>query len=356
MSTEREEAEKYAERFEERRGVQAWSFCDLWNQSVISTNRPVVARDYCWASEVGQPLVDRWLKMKGIQPTNPPNMRSLRKFEAGNLVEWIVRFVLERAGLIQECQERVVVEYEGLLNVTGKLDFKAGGVPDFEKARHNISHMNLPQSIVDSSLYMVEKLNEQFGGKPLKEVVLEIKSCSTFVMDAMEKTHKPISSHKFQAFHYIKGLQMDEAHLVYVCKDDLRMNEFPVFNPSRTELEYIADLKAITGYYRANERPPLEPLIKWAHEEGRFRKSIGIEYSPYLTMLYGFETPRDYSDSVSSQVARWNRVLARAVKGDKITPKNLEVYVEMKKGGYHIDELVYTVKELGIVPEEEETI
>lgn len=353
--SEREEAEKYVERFENTPSLQSWSFTGLWNESVISSNRPVEPRDYCWASEIGQPLVDRWLKMKGIQPTNAPNMRSLRKFEAGNLVEWIVRFVLERAGLIQECQERVYVEYDGLLKVSGKLDFKAGGMPDFDKARHNIEHMNLPRSIADSSLYMVQHLTTQFGGKPLKEIVIEIKSCSTFVMDAMEKTNKPISNHKFQAFHYIKGLGMDEAHLCYVCKDDLRMAEFPVFNPSRTELEYVADLKAITGYYNNNERPPLEPLVKWKHEEGKFSKSLGIEYSNYLTMLYGFETPREYSDSVGPMVARWNRVLNRYAADENITAKNKEVREEIVRAGYDFDELVYTKKEIGITEEEEST-
>lgn len=333
--------------------TQSWSFTNLWNDSVISNNRDFKERDYCWASEIGQPLIDRWLKMKGIRATNPPNMRSLRKFEAGNLVEWVVRFVLERAGLIQETQEEVWVEYPGLLRVKGKLDFKAGGVPDFEKAKSDVSRLCLPRSIQDSSLYMVQKLQEEFGGKPLKEIVLEIKSCSSYVMDAMEKTEKPIPHHKFQAFHYIKGLDMDEAHLVYISKDDLRMMEFPIFNPSRTELEYVADLKAITGYFNSGERPSLEPLIGWKHEQGKFSKSLGIEYSNYLTMLYGFQTPRDYSDSVKSQVARWNRVLARYAKGDTITKKNEEVKAEIRKSGYDFDELVYTCQLVGV---EEEVI
>jgi len=333
---------------------QSWSFCNLWNDSVISTNRELVPRDYCYASEIGQPLVDRWMKMKAIEPTNPPNMRSLRKFEAGNLVEWIVRFVLQRAGLIQDCQERVYVEYDGLLKVSGKLDFKAGGMPDFERAKHDVSSMYLPSSIEQSSLYMVQKLHDQFAGKPLKEIVLEIKSCSTFVMDAMEKTEKPIPHHKFQAFHYIKGLNMDEAHLVYVCKDDLRMQEFPIFNPSRVELEYVADLKAITGYYNNNERPPLEPLIQWKHEQGKFSKSLGIEYSNYLTLLYGFETPRDYSDSVKGKVASWNRVIARYATDQKITDKNKLVAFEISQSGYDFDALVHAAKSIGITEEEEE--
>lgn len=330
----------------------SWTFAELWNDSVISSNRPVKARDYCWASEMGQPLIDRYLKMTGVQPTNPPNMRSLRKFEAGNIFEWIVRFVLTRAGLIQECQEEVWTDYPGLLKVKGKLDFKAGGVLDFERARHDISSLHLPQSIVDSSLYIVQKLSETYGDKPLKDIVLEVKSCSTFVADRMEVTGKPIGTHEFQAFHYIKGLEMDEAHLVYICKDDMRMFEYSIFNPSHTEIKYITDLKAMTNAYNEQIMPAPEKQVIWAQEEGKFRKNIGIEYSPYLSMVYGYETPREYSDKVSPIVSRWNRVLARYANGDSITAKNKEVKSEIEASGYDMEELVYTAQQVGIKEEE----
>lgn len=332
---------------------KSWTFTDLWNQSVLSENRELKERDYCWASEIGGPMIDRYLKMKAVPYTNPPNIRSLRKFEAGNVMEWIVRFVLTRAGIIREFQEEVWVEYDGLLKVKGKLDFLAGGFLDADRATADISQLGLPQSIRDSSMYMVKKLSEVYEGKALKTMVLEIKSCSSFVMDMMEVTEKPIKNHVHQLFHYVKGLDLDEGHLAYICRDDMRMMEFPVFNPSGAEANYISDLMQITEYVRSNTMPPKENNVMWDQDQGKFKKNLGIEYSPYLTKIYGFETPRNYSDAVSPIVARWNRVLTRYAKGETITKKNEEVKSEIKTSGYDFDELVYTKRNIGIFEEEE---
>lgn len=314
-----------------------WKLDQLWNECVYSSQKQLEPRDYCYASEIGQPMIDRYLKMKAVEPTNPPNIRSLRKFEAGNLVEWVVRFVLERAGIIQDSQERVMLEYPNLLKVSGRLDFLAGGCIDFERAQNDIVKSYLPDSIQASSLYIAQRLYDQYGDKPLQTKVLEIKSCSSFVMDMLERTEKPIKHHRLQLFHYMKGLGMS-GELAYICKDDLRMMCFPMYASQELEKEYLADLNAMTTYYLSDTRPPLEPLITF--EDGKFKKNLGIEYSNYLTMLYGFETPRDYSDAVKSKVARWSRVISRYIKGDKITAKNEEVKAEIIREGYDWDYLM----------------
>ena len=60
-----------------------WSFFKVWNDSLENgKDREYKARDYMWASEIGGSMIDRYLKMKGELPSNPPNARSLRKFEA----------------------------------------------------------------------------------------------------------------------------------------------------------------------------------------------------------------------------------------------------------------------------------
>jgi len=296
-------------------------------------------------------MIDRYLKMKGVEPTNPPNIRSLRKFEAGNLVEWVVRFVLERAGIIQDSQERVMIEYPKLLKVSGRLDFLAGGCIDFERAQNDIVKSYLPESIQASSLYIAQRLYDQYGDKPLQTKVLEIKSCSSFVMDMLERTEKPIKHHRLQLFHYMKGLGMS-GELAYICKDDLRMMCFQYEPTEELELEYISDLNAITHNFKSNIRPPLErPIVV---EDGKFKKNLGIEYSNYLKFLYDFDEPRDYSDSVKSQVARWNRVVARYAKGDNITKKNEEVREEIEKAGYAFRPIVEQATRYNLTEEEEE--
>lgn len=328
-----------------------WNLQNLWNECVYSPQRPLEPRDYCYASEIGQPLVDRYLKMKAVTPTNPPNLRSLRKFEAGNLTEWVVRFVLERAGLINNTQERVMVEYPGLIRVSGRLDFLAGGKINIDKARQDITASHLPESIQASSLYIAEKLYEKFGDKELEKKVLEIKSCSSFVMDMMEKTEKPIKHHRLQLFHYMKGLRLS-GELVYICKDDLRMMCFQ-FTPSvELESEYLSDLQKISHYYLKSEQPPVEHEI--VVEDGRFKKNFGIEYSSYLTLLYGYAEPRDYSDKVKGVVARWSRVIGRYANGDKITAKNEDVKKEILAAGYDFDGIVEQAKRYGVEEETDE--
>lgn len=322
----------------------------LWNEFVHSKDRPIEPRNYQYASEMGGALVDRWLKMKGVEPTNPPNLRSKRKFEAGNLTEWIVRFVLSRAGLIQSTQERVYIEYPNLLKVSGKLDFLAGGRIDIERAKEDVKSLHLPESIEQSSLYIAEKFYEVYGDRELEKKVIEIKSCSSFVMDRMEKDEKPIKRHTYQVFHYMKGLNLS-GELVYICRDDLRMKCFEFTLNPEMERMYVSDLMAITKYYNEDTRPEPEPLI--VLEDGKFKKNLDVEYSAYLTMLYGFETPRDYSDSVKSKVARWTRVVARYAKGDKITAKNEEVRKEIEREGYDFEQIVKDAQRYGV--EEEET-
>lgn len=333
----------------------SWSLSDLWNQSVFSRQRPLVARDYLYASEIGSSNIEVYLKMRAVEPSNPPNLRSLRKFEMGNLIEWIVKYVLERAGIIVQTQNRIHVDYPNMLSVHGKLDFLAGGRIDVQKAREAVESLDnvlgFPEGIAASSMCIVEKLYEKFGDIVLKMIVLEIKSCSAAVADMMERTNKPLRHHIMQCFHYLKGMDMDEGHIVYVCKDDARMFEFPVWNDSQTERTYVSDLMAKTKYHNEGVMPPKEPLI--ILENGKFKKNFYVEYSSYLTMVYGFESPREYSESVSPQVLRWNRVIARYATDQKITAKNEEVRAEIMKEGWSFDLIIAEAKAMGVKVEED---
>lgn len=323
----------------------------LWNAAVYSRQRPLEPRDYCYASEMGGALIDRWLKMRAVEQTNPPNMRSLRKFEAGNLTEWLVRFVLSRAGLIKETQERVNIEYDGLVPVHGRLDFLVGGFIDIEKAKADVKSLHLPESIEASSLYIAENLFNEYGNAEFETKVMEIKSCSSFVMDAMEKEEKPIKRHIYQLYHYMKGLNVT-GELVYICKDDLRMKCFEFEATPELERMYVSDLMAITKFHTSDVRPDAEPLISL--ENGKFKKNFEVEYSSYLKLIYGFETPREYSDTVKSKVSRWSRVVARYAMGENITKKNEEVRAEIEREGYDFESVVNEAKKFGVEQEEEQ--
>ena len=319
-----------------------WSFAGLWNESLErNKERELKARDVIWASELGGALIDRYLKMKAIKPTNPPNPRSLRKFEAGNIWEAIIGYVLTRAGLLKTKQDWLSYQYDGLLKVTGKLDFIAGGMPDYEKATKTIqSEFNwLPPFISEATINIVTKLKEQFP-EGLKDIILEIKSCSSFMFEKFEKTEKAQPQHNLQTFHYLKAGDMPEAHIVYVSKDDARLIEFGVYNPSLVEQDYKKDIETMTNYVKTNTEPPKEKPIGF---DDKFYANWKIGYSQYLTRLYDLKDQKEFDDKYKPIAERWNRVIERIKDKKELTANNQEAIKEMKEYGFDIDNLMENI-------------
>ena len=322
-----------------------WSLYQIWNKSLEEgrASKPMLPRQKIWASEMGGSQVDRFLKMTGVPPSNPPNPRSLRKFEAGNIWEAIVGYVLQRAGILQQRQEWLQHQYPGLLPVSGKLDFIAGGKPDYNQAVLVVAkEFNwLPEFITRATVNIINSIQEQYPDG-LEDIVLEIKSCSSFMFERFEKTNTPSQGHKLQLFHYLKCKNMKEGHVVYISKDDARMLEMPIYNPSPVEDDYIANIKQMTEYINKNERPPLEQPITL--EGGSFSVNWKISYSSYLTMLYGLKDQKAFDDKYKPLVTRWNRVLSRVAEGKEMTDNNKEAIKEMNDRGFNSDQVIDQLK------------
>lgn len=324
-----------------------WSFAGIWNQSLDDkAERPLIKRDRIWATELGGAYVDRWLKMNAVKPSNPPNPRSMRKFEAGNIWESIIAFVLTRAGILQDSQEYIKVQLPGMLEVSGKLDFTAGGKPDYDKAKALISKEFewLPEFVLRATWNIVDNLSKQYPNG-LESIILECKSSSSFMFDNYEARMKADPKHELQLFHYLFGKKMPEGHVVYVCKDDARLCEIPIRNPSYLEDVYKADIKAMTECFKSPERPPNEPLIVWKDNFLKFAVNWKVEYSNYLTMLYGYKTPAEFNDSVSPTVERWNRVLGRIKDEKPLTDNNKEALSEITQSGFDIEVIKKQIEE-----------
>ncbi|MFA5163788.1 MAG: hypothetical protein WC441_04725 [Patescibacteria group bacterium] len=318
-----------------------WTFYNLWNSSLENREeRLLKERKHIWASEMGGAMVDRFLKMNAVLPTNPPNPRSLRKFEAGNIWESIIGFVLSRAGILISKQTYLSYQYPNLLEVTGKLDYCAGGKPDYDRAKNLVSNeFNwLPEFISRATIHIVEELKEKYPDG-LDEIVLEIKSCSSFMFELYEKKGVGSPNHKLQLFHYLKAAGKSEGHIVYVCKDDARLLEIGVANPSSVEDIYKMDIAEITTYIQANEKPPLEKPIVFDDEFGKFSANWKVAYSNYLTLLYGLENQFAFDSKFKPTVEKWNRVLGRVKNGDKMTDKNLEALDEISEAGFDIEQV-----------------
>lgn len=335
--------------------MQHYDFTRVWNESLLMReDRPLVPRQHIWASELGKAPVDIWLKMRGTAPTNPPNMRSLRKFEAGNIWEWVVSLILNRCGLIHGQQTRCEHEYEGLLKVTGKLDFLMGCEAKIEPseaaftAEALLALVKLPEAFVRNGAKLAEAMAAH-GAVP--KSVLEIKSCSAFMFDRYEAKRSASKNHRLQLFHYLKSLNMERGEVCYICRDDCRMLSVPVLNPSATEDQYKWHIAEISDYHKSDTRPPIEKCLVWDEDVGKFCANWQVAYSGYLTMLYNFKDQAHFDDTHKPTVARWNRTMGRLKEISEggttptgkpllLTDKNKLALDEMRSAGFDPDALL----------------
>jgi hypothetical protein len=326
----------------------SWNLADPWNEAAMSESRPLLPRDYLFASEIFGSKIDTYLKMLSIQPTNPPNDRSNRKFFAGHVWEFIVKQVLLCCGIYQ--QEEIKIDatpYPNLLSVHGRLDFVAGGYVDRDEAFAKIKEHHLPETLHGIANRAINK----WHGMNLEKVILEIKSVALFTYDYIEKRRKPLDGHVGQTYHYERNNKEGyKGYIAYVSKDTTLLSQFGL---PKTDIEaaYKQYIAKMTYYYTRREQPPLEPLMGFDDSVGNFSKNLKVEYSNYLSMLYGYSSPDDYRRNIQPTILRWNNVLGRYAKVEggaltpmgklvKISPENKEVRAEIIKSGYSFDELV----------------
>ena len=93
--------------------------------------------------------------------------------------------------------------------------------------------------------------------------------------------------------------------------------------------------------------PPKEDLVLFEEGVWRFAKNWNVEYSDYLTFLYGYDTPEAYRMAWQYKLSSWNRVFKRCVKGDRMTDKNKEAIADALKHFPNWDKLVAKAKAAG---------
>lgn len=316
----------------------------IWNIAIEKKDKPIAPRERLFASELGGSMIDRWHKLKGTPYTNPPNSRSMRKFMAGDIWEWIIKTVLIRAGMPFTTQERVELNYEGLLPISGRLDFIIGGAINYEEASKRLEVEDIPDFIKTPSKAILNALQETYSDGEIPKKILEIKSVGSFIFESLLAQDNPRTHHMLQSaiYHLTTKLPTD---IVYVCRDDCRLLQYSIDKiVSDLEKEIKKDLEQITKYHRDNIEPPKEELIIF--EAGKFKTNWKIQYSPYLTMLYSynkngddkeetfFQTPDEYFEVFSPLVSSWNRVVKRIIEKAPMTKSNLEKIEEMGRYGF----------------------
>src|SRR3990167_1342168 len=329
----------------------SWSFSQVWNSSLEQRPEKIMnPRANIWASEIGGAMIDRYLKMTAVKPSNPFSARSLRKFEAGNLAEWIVGMVLKRAAIAYEAQRWSSFHYPGLLNVTGKADYLVEGKPDWEKSKAEVDALGLPEFFGRATDAIIDHFAKNHPNG-LKKVVLEVKSCSGMMFDKYQ-TLGAAPRHRCKIFHYLKADDLPEGHIVYFSKDDLRLLEIGVTNPSPVEALYKDDIEAISHYYTRGITPDKEKEVIFDEFAGRFSANFKVGYSTYLTMLYNYKDQAEFDATYKPQIARWNRTLGRILAGANMTDLNKQSIEEIKKDFPNFDETVENLKAKGVKIEE----
>lgn len=321
----------------------------IWNDSIERQDRPVEPRERLWASELGGSMIDRYHKLKGTQYTNPPNSRSMRKFMAGDIWEWIIKTVLVRAGIPFTTQDHVRLEYPGMLPITGKVDFIPGGPVDYDTALKRIETEDIPDFMKRPVKAIIERFKADYpDGLPKR--VIEIKSVGSFIFEDLLSKDNPRTHHMLQGAVYklATGLPTD---IVYVCRDDCRLLQYNIDKIVPVlEAEIKKDLEAITKFHKDNVEPPKEQLITWDKDIKKFKTNWKIQYSPYLSMLYTYkteegvekpiETPDEYFENFSPKVSAWNRVVKRKLEGKDMTKSNEQYLNEIEEFGFSLSELL----------------
>lgn len=329
-----------------------WTLLEIWNQSFSEIEEPPIkARNHLHASELGNSFIDVWYKLRGTPYTNTFTDANRRKMEAGKMFEGIVRMVLKRAGILRKAQTEANYQIKGCLEVHGRIDYLAGGKVDLMQAQECVAfiktfydELEFPkifQVIADKTLAMATNLAGK-SNVPLWLYILELKSVADFVYRLIEESVRPLNYHHIQVYHYLLALDMSGyGKVCYINRDDVRIMEKKVFRNDESHQEYAKWIGQMTDYASDIIPPPKEQIIVYHKDTGNFAKNtIGVEWSKYLKLIYGYDTTQAYRDHVNPLVKSWNYVMDRCVKCSTMTADNLKAIQEAKKMFPNWDDLV----------------
>ena len=316
----------------------SWGLQQVWNEGLglAREKEKIGPRDYIWASELGSAYIDVFLKMKGEKPSNDFTITTLRKFDAGIIWEKTMEIVLKRIGLLKKQQKVCLFKLKEAVPVKGKLDFIAGGIIKEKKAKKELKKIKnlIPENIYKASFSIIEALR----GKRLQKIVLEIKSVSSLVFEKYMSSNANLH-HKLQIFHYLLSTGLNEGHIVYISKDDARILEVGVFNPSSIKEEYEKWVLEFSEYFLSNKMPPKEKEIVFNKELKKFEINWKVLYSPFLTKIYNFKDQKEMKKKFDPLVLSWNRTIKKAKNKKNLTKKDLEKIKEMKKYGFDFEKI-----------------
>lgn len=316
----------------------------LWNNVEELGRRETKERNYINASDIGGSYLDRWYKMKGEQPTNPYEARTLRIFAAGNTFEDLVVEVLAKAEVLVDTQGYIEIPAtEKTLLVKGYYDARIGGVKDWNIAKSVfkkrceiedgiIKHieeiyqkegLKVPAHHYRFSQYMkgqgekiLNGLAELYPGGMPEEAIAEIKSInSNAFWNRKGYIGVGYPHHLLQNYTYLKGTGLKKGLLLYVSKDDLSLEECMIMlGTERIENDWNKDVQEMSAFILSGKQPEPEPMLVFEKDEGKnglWRPNWKLARSPYLTKITGYPDASTFEKEARVKATPLNRTLGK---------------------------------------------
>ncbi len=324
---------------------QLLGIAQTWNSVEELEKRETKPRSHINASDLGGSFLDRWYKMKGEQPTNPYDSRTLRIFAAGNTFEDLLIEVFAKAEILISTQGFTEVPAtEKTLRVLGYYDAMIGNVTNWEKQKEIFQRRC---KIEDSILEMVKGIYEKEGlnvpthyyrfshyikwqgekilnglaekypaGLPYP-VLVEIKSInSNAFWNKKGYIGVGYPHHILQAYTYQKGTGTKKGAIIYISKDDLSLEECQVIYPTeRIEKEWMEDVETMSGFILRDEMPLKEPDMIFEEDQGKhglWKVNWKMGRSPYLTKITGYPDQVSFERAVRAEATPLNRKLGKS--------------------------------------------
>jgi len=304
-----------------------WAIQGFWNKGLTfgREERELKPRTHIWASEVGKDPYERYLKMTGVKPDFDFDVRVLRKFAVGDLLERLMGAVLIVSGVLKHDNERYEIpEDDEHLMVSVKPDFIAGGKIDWDRTREQMEDNLLFEfmpSMKGIAEGMIDFLKEKHP-EGLTDLLYEIKSVNSMLFWAKKDYLKDAYPHHImQTFTGMKATKIKEGRILYISKDDYTVAEFPIYLDT-PELEKIwqDDVKLMTKYIREGIVPPKpeglvydkRKKIRFQHKKikyvinGAYTTNWQIEWSNYLPTITGYKNSDEWKNSLKDALKAKN--------------------------------------------------
>ena len=268
--------------------TREWHLKDLLSELMGATDQSELApRQTIWASDLGKPYIDRWLQMKGVPYSNPPSGETLMTFFLGKQIEIGIGEMLTRCGIAFRAQERVEVLVEDCLPVVGRPDLIAA-VADWQAVADYVEQELDGHDVHDGypELAPVRRLLSSWQARypqGLPCAVFEIKSLNSYAFRhhrGKEGVANAYPHHHLQLYTYMRGLGLEEGHLLYIARDTGWIEEVVLHPTPELEQAWLEDVTQMSAYIVEDRRPPLEPLTVNGKDNWRVR------YSRYRDYLY----------------------------------------------------------------------